>query len=51
MYFYSHYPALRRKRKNLVQSEVTGLYNGNIAFDHYLWRKKKFSDLNPEEFT
>ncbi|OFY51490.1 MAG: glycosyl transferase family 2 [Bacteroidetes bacterium GWF2_41_31] len=50
-YFYSHFAALKKKRKNLLQTKVTCLYGGNIAFDHYLWQKKKFTDLNPEHFS
>ncbi len=51
VYFYRHFSSLRRKRRSLQQHKVSGIYNGNIAFDHYLWRKKKYSDLSPEEFS
>ncbi len=50
-YFYAHFSYLQQKRKNLQQKKVGGIYNGNIAFDHYLWRKKKYSDLSPHKFS
>lgn len=50
-YFYAHFRQLHKKRQSLQQNQVTAIYNGNIAFDHYLWRKKKFSDLDPEKFS
>ncbi len=51
LYFYRHFSTLRKKRRNLQQHHVSGIYNGNIAFDHYLWRKKKYSDLSPDQFS
>lgn len=50
-YFYAHFTDLQQKRKKLQQKKVGGIYNGNIAFDHYLWRKKKYSDLSPHQFS
>jgi len=50
-YFYRHFSSLRKKRQSLQQHHVSGIYNGNIAFDHYLWRKKKYSDLSPDQFS
>lgn len=50
-YFYAHFSLLRKKRSRLQQKNVSGIYNGNIAFDHYLWRKKRYSDLSTNQFS
>jgi len=50
-YFYKHHGELRKKRSKLKHNEVGEIYNRNIVFDHYILRKKKFSDLNQNSFT
>ena len=44
-YFYRNIGNLRRKRKKLKQQEVTQIYNGNIVVEHYINKKKRYSDL------
>ena len=44
-YFYRNIPKLKQKRKLLKQNKVSQVYEGNIVVEHYLKRKKKFSDL------
>ncbi len=51
LYFYRNIGKLRKKRAALKQNKVDSVYNGNIAFDHYLKRKKKFSELDPNQFS
>ncbi len=46
LYFYQHFSTIRAKRKSTIRNNVSQIYNGNIAFDHYVLRKKKFSELN-----
>lgn len=51
LYFYKNIGKLRKKRKKLKQNYVSKLYQRNIVFDHYLLGKKKFTDLNPDDFS
>ncbi|RLD44078.1 MAG: glycosyltransferase family 2 protein [Bacteroidetes bacterium] len=51
LYFYKNFKKLRKKRKELNQNPVSKIYKRNIAFDHYLHGKKKFSDLDKKEFS
>lgn len=48
-YFYSNYFRLRTKRKatqrNVVTHHTSLIYQGNIAVDYFLKKKKKFSEL------
>lgn len=44
-YFYKNWLHIREKRKNTLRNHVSMIYQGNIAGEHYLLRKKKFSDL------
>ena len=44
-YFYKNWSHIREKRKNTLRNNVSMIYQGNIAGEHYLLRKKKFSDL------
>ena len=48
LYFYRNWKHIRQKRKGTVRSDVSKIYRGNIVVDHYLLRKKKFSDLNKQ---
>ncbi len=49
--FYSGLGKLRRKRKNIKQTKVSKIYNGNIVIDRYLKGKKYFSELAPDKFS
>jgi GT2 family glycosyltransferase len=49
--FYKNFSVLRKKRKSLEQKNVSMVYWSNIAFDHYLWRLKRFSQFNPDKFS
>lgn len=51
LYFYRNFSKLKRKRKQLQQNKVSKIYLGNIAFDHYVKRKKKFSELDLQQFS
>jgi GT2 family glycosyltransferase len=51
MYFYRNLGKLRKKRKSLVQKVVPNVYGKNIVFGYYLLGKKKYSDLDPNDFT
>lgn len=51
LYFYRNLSKLRKKRKALMQSPVSMIYNKNIVMEHYFRRLNKFSDLNPEDFS
>lgn len=39
-----------KKRKSISQTKVSEMYNGNIVWDHYIRKKKLFSELSPELF-
>ncbi|MEI6123305.1 MAG: glycosyltransferase family 2 protein [Bacteroidota bacterium] len=43
--FYRRFKLIRKKRKMILQQNVTRIYNGNIVTDYYLRKKKKFTDL------
>lgn len=49
--FYFSYKKNRDKRKNIKHKYVSQIYKGNIAYDHFLHRVKKFSQLNPDKFS
>jgi GT2 family glycosyltransferase len=49
--FYKNLEKLYRKRKLLTQKKVSMVYLSNVAFDHYLWRLKRFSQMNPDKFS
>ncbi|HJN05721.1 MAG TPA: glycosyltransferase family 2 protein [Bacteroidales bacterium] len=44
-YVYRNLQLIRRKRKATVRSLVSKIYQGNIAIDHYMFGKRKYSDL------
>lgn len=43
--FYSRFGRIRKKRKMQTQQKVGQIYHGNIVFDYYLLKRKKFTDL------
>jgi hypothetical protein len=51
LYFYKNLPALIRKRKNLKQLKVSGIYSKNMVFNHYLKKIKLFSQLDINDFS
>lgn len=51
LYFYKNLSKLKKKRKALKQNYVSKIYKRNIVFDYHLAGKKKFSELNPDDFT
>lgn len=48
--FYFSYKKNRSKRNRIVHRQVSQIYKGNIAIDHFLKRKMKFSELDPKKF-
>lgn len=51
MYFYRNIRKLTKKRKALDHKHVSGIYLKNIAFDHFIRGKKKFSQLDMNQFS
>lgn len=49
--FFRQLPAIRNKRKALAQSSPSQIYQGNIAFEHYLKRRKIFTELPEQKFS
>jgi hypothetical protein len=50
MSFYSTLGRTRAKRKLLKQGPLINVYRKNIVFEYFLHGKKKFSDLDPNNF-
>jgi len=50
-YFYKNMGKLKKKRKNLIQKDVSLIYQGNIAMDHYLRGIRYFSQLSEQRFS
>jgi GT2 family glycosyltransferase len=51
LYFYSHFAELRRKRKQLTQGNVHGIYKKNLVKEYYINKKTLFTQLNPSDFA
>jgi GT2 family glycosyltransferase len=51
MHFYRKLPQLLYKRNRLKQKFVSGMYQKNIAVEHFLLRKKEFGELDRNLFT
>lgn len=51
MSFYRRYPKHRKKRKGIIHTPVSNIYRGNIVVDHFIRRKKKFSELPASKFS
>jgi GT2 family glycosyltransferase len=51
LYFYRNYGKLKKKRKVLMQKHVSNMYDGNIAYEHYILGKKKFAELDQGRFS
>ena len=48
--FYSTLSKTKAKRKLLNHAPLHNVYRKNIVFEYYLRKKKKFSDLDPDNF-
>jgi GT2 family glycosyltransferase len=53
--FYKRFRRFYRKRaliqKNVKQKQVSGILKKSVVFSYFLFGKKKFSDLNEDDFT
>jgi len=52
--YFSFYGSLRKNRKkrnDTPHRKVSQTYNKSIVFDYYIRKKKRFSDLNPKDFS
>jgi GT2 family glycosyltransferase len=49
--FYFSYKKNRLKRTQISHREVSQIYSGNIAFDHFFRGKKRFSQLEKNRFS
>jgi hypothetical protein len=49
--FLRTYGKTMKKRRATDHKQVSGIYYGNIAFDHYLRRKNLFSELDAEKIS
>ena len=48
---FSHFIKKRKAEKKINRSPLTvGLYNKSIVFDHFLFGKKSFGDLDKKDF-
>jgi GT2 family glycosyltransferase len=49
--FYFTFLKHRKKRKNIHQKKVTGIYGKSIVFEYYLRKKILYTQLDPEKFS
>jgi Predicted glycosyltransferases len=49
--FYSRLSLLKNKRKCIAHAKTSCMYQKNIVFESFLTRKKKFSELNSNDFS
>lgn len=49
--FYRRVPALKKARSKQPHGRVGQMYMRNIVFDNYLRGKRRFADLDPEQFS
>jgi GT2 family glycosyltransferase len=50
-YFWTNISRLKKKREKISHNKVSQIYWGNVVVQHYLHRKKSFSQLDPGKFT
>lgn len=50
-YFIFNLRSQLRKRRSISQSPVSGIYNRNMILEHFVMKKKKFSQLDQTSFT
>ncbi len=51
IFFYRRLRTTRAKRKLISHRQVSCLYNSNIVFEHFMWKKKYFSQLDANKFS
>jgi len=51
LYFYTHFMALRRKRHQVIQNMVHGIYTKNLVKEYFINKKTLFSQLDPKDFS
>jgi GT2 family glycosyltransferase len=49
--FYASIGKLRKKRKMMKHSSVSGIYGKSVVFEHYLGKKKTFKELDQDKFS
>lgn len=49
--FYRRIPSIRKVRKTLPNRQVGQVYQKNIVFESFLLGKKKYSELDPQQFS
>lgn len=49
--FYKRIPSIRKVRKTATLRPVSQMYQRNIVFENFLKGKRKYSELDPKEFT
>ncbi|HHN47983.1 MAG TPA: glycosyltransferase family 2 protein, partial [Bacteroidales bacterium] len=50
-YFIFHLRSQVKKRRRIFQFPVSGIYRRNMVLEHFLRKKKTFSELDPSAFT
>lgn len=50
-YFYRKLPQLSKKRSKIHPKPVSRIYQKNIVFEYFLLKHKKFTSLNPKDFS
>ncbi len=50
-YFYRNSGKLKQKRKKLKQRHLSMIYRGNIVFEHYILRKRRFDELKDDSLS
>jgi len=51
LYFYRNFAKLKKKRAEIDHKEVSKMYKKNLVFQYFIRGKKKYSDLDPSDFT
>ncbi len=51
LYFYRNLGKLKKKRQLIKHKQVSKIYTKNLVYQYYIKGKKKFSDLDPSNFT
>ncbi len=49
--FYRYYPQLKKERRQNPHRKVARIYQNNLVWEYFIRGKKRFSDLNPENFS
>lgn len=51
LYIYRNHAKLKEKRRMIKQKQVSNIYMKNIVLQYYFRKKRKFSDLDPSDFS